>query len=240
VVDSIVSPDAGTDLRGALLRPLMDALPPGSRVTWWAHDGDRGLADSLGLAEGRRLLQMRVALPLTGETGELPTRPFRVGIDEPQWLEVNNAAFAWHDEQGNWDLEMLRQREREPWFDTDGLLVHEVDGAMAGFCWTKMHGVPGDERREAVGEIYVIAVHPRHRGTGLGRALTIAGIDHLARAGAHTCMLYVDAGNEPAVRLYASLGFRTVHAEQAFVGRQGRVARPESVPASSSASPATT
>jgi hypothetical protein len=41
-------------------------------------------------------------------------------------------------------------------------------------------------------------------------------------------MLYVDAGNESAVRLYASLGFRTVHAEQAFVGRHGTAPRPAS------------
>lgn len=225
VVDSVVSPQAGVDLRGDLLRPLMDALPQGSRVTWWAHDGDRALADSLGLAEGRRLLQMRVDLPIRAETDPLPTRPFEVGSDESRWLEVNNAAFASHDEQGNWDLAMLRQREREPWFDAEGFLVHEVDGAMAGFCWTKMHGVPEGAQRDPVGEIYVIAVHPRHRGTGLGRALTLAGADHLARAGARSCMLYVDAGNESAVRLYASLGFRTVHAEQAFVGRHGMAPR---------------
>jgi predicted GNAT family acetyltransferase len=30
-------------------------------------------------------------------------------------------------------------------------------------------------------------------------------------------MLYVDADNAPAVALYAALGFRTVHAEQAFI-----------------------
>jgi hypothetical protein len=43
-------------------------------------------------------------------------------------------------------------------------------------------------------------------------------------------MLYVDAGNQAAVTLYASLGFRVVHAEQAFVGRHGRAGMPASRP----------
>ncbi|MFM8311877.1 MAG: mycothiol synthase [Ilumatobacteraceae bacterium] len=231
VVDSIIGPHEHDALRSDLLRPLMDALPAGSRVTWWAHDDDRDLAGSLGLVEGRRLLQMRVGLPVDEPGDILATRPFSVGADEANWLEVNNAAFAWHDEQGNWDLEMIRQREREPWFDPAGFLVHEVDGEMAGFCWTKLHPSASGADPRPIGEIYVIAVHPRHRGTGLGRALTLAGIDHLATVGARACMLYVDAANQPAVTLYASLGFRVVHAEQAFVGRHGRAGTVATQPA---------
>jgi mycothiol synthase len=226
VVDSVIGRNEHDSLRGDLLRPLMDALPAGSRVTWWAHDDDRDLAGSLGLVEGRRLLQMRVGLPVDEPREVLATRPFTVGVDESRWLEVNNAAFAWHDEQGSWDLDMIRQREREPWFDPAGFLVHEIEGEMAGFCWTKVHPPAAGVDRRPIGEIYVIAVHPRHRGTGLGRALTLAGIDYLSTIGARACMLYVDAGNQAAVTLYASLGFRVVHAEQAFVGRHGRAPMP--------------
>lgn len=214
VVDSIVAPTAAPGLKADLLAAILTELPAGGHVTWWAHDDDREAARSLGLGDGRRLLQMRVDLPIHQPGPRLSTRAFRVGIDETAWLEVNNAAFDWHDEQGGWDLETIRQREREPWFDPDGFLVLDIDSEMAGFCWTKLHRSP--DGGTPIGEIYVIAVHPRHKGTGLGRALTLAGIGHLTDAGAGACMLYVDADNAPAVALYTALGFRTVHAEQAF------------------------
>ncbi|MFZ9628798.1 MAG: mycothiol synthase [Ilumatobacteraceae bacterium] len=228
VVDSVVAPDAGEHLRADLLRPLLDALPADSHVTWWAHDDDRRLAESLGLSSGRRLLQMRVDLPLDVPHEQLATRSFVVGEDEAEWLEVNNAAFAWHHEQGAWDLDTIQQRELEPWFDPQGFRVLEMDGRIAGFCWTKVHAAAEPQSRGPVGEIYVVAVHPTHRGTGLGRALTLAGIDHLERVGARACMLYVDADNAPAVGVYAALGFHAVHAEQAFVrdGTHDSASRP--------------
>ena len=57
----------------------------------------------------------------------------------------------------------------------------------------------------------MIGVDPDAQGIGLGRALVLAGLDHLARI--RRCpngVLYVAAANTPAVGLYESLGF-TVH-----------------------------
>ena len=111
---------------------------------------------------------------------------------------------------------MLRQRQREPWFDPSGFLLHERDGRLAAFCWTKLHDAP---RLEAVvGEIYVIAVDPDFHGLGLGRQLTIAGLDVIARRGVTTGMLYVDAANDTAVGMYERLGFHTHRTDVAFSG----------------------
>lgn len=197
----------------------------GGPVHWWVfeptslHDD---LARRFGLAPGRRLHQMRRPLPVEPERDPPPrliTRPFEVGVDEAAWLEVNNRAFHWHPEQGGWDLDSLKARQQEPWFDPAGfLMVDEVDPegrrTLVGFCWTKVHA----DAKPVLGEIYVIAVDPAAHGRGLGRALTLAGLAHLAQGGVPVGMLFVDADNEAAVALYRSLGFEVVRTDRCYVG----------------------
>ena len=92
----------------------------------------------------------------------------------------------------------LDARMAEPWFDPAGFLL-AVDAAdrILGFHWTKVHPRHGDH--PAIGEVYVVGVTPEAQGTGLGKALTVAGIRHLQDQGLHAVMLYVDADNVPAV-----------------------------------------
>ena len=51
---------------------------------------------------------------------------------------------------------------------------------------------------------------PTERGNGLGRALTVAGLAHLRALGLPEVMLYVDADNSAALRLYEGLGLRAL------------------------------
>lgn len=197
------------------------AVEGGGHVHWWvfeptaAHDA---VAAAVGLSAGRRLHQMRVPLPID-QPFDLVTREFKPGHDEAAWLAVNNRAFQWHPEQGGWTPATILSREDEDWFDPTGFLLHERDGRLAGFCWTKVHA----DHDPVLGEIYVIAVDPDFHGLGLGRALTLAGLDHLARptptrAGIDVGMLYVDADNAAAVGLYHSIGFTIHRTDRAYVG----------------------
>lgn len=221
-LEQVVDPhhrDAGRRVAGALLSAALDvvAAQGGGHVHLWvpqATPEDNVMAEAAGLTRGRQLLQMRRPLPLPSDDPAAPTRAFVPGQDERAWLEVNNRAFSWHPEQGGWDLDTLLARESEAWFDPDGFRLHERDGRLAGFCWTKIHA----QVEPKLGEIYVIAVDPDFQGLGLGRSLVVAGLRWLEAKGLTVGMLYVDAGNEPAVRLYDNMGFEVDHTDQAYVG----------------------
>lgn len=188
----------------------------GGPLFWWVDDptgGDRAFAAEHGLEPGRALYEMRRLMPAE-QHAAVETRSFRPGTDEAAWLAVNNRAFADHPEQGGWTLDTLRARMGEPWFDPDGFRLHEVDGRLAAFCWTKLH----TEREPKLGEIYVIAVDPDFHGQGLGKQLTLAGLDWIAGQGMATADLYVDAANTAAVNLYERLGFTVHRTRQAFAG----------------------
>jgi ribosomal protein S18 acetylase RimI-like enzyme len=59
--------------------------------------------------------------------------------------------------------------------------------------------------------LFDLAVAPRHRRSGLGRAVSRAMLDWGGQMGAETAWLQVLADNQPARGLYAGLGFETVY-----------------------------
>lgn len=184
-------------------------------------------AEIAGFVPVREVVQLRRPLPLPGELRAGPLehpararlRSFRPGVDDAAWLAVNHRAFAWHPDQGDWGPADLAERLAAPWFDADGFLVLDgPDGRLDGFCWTKVH--PATATDPELGEIFVIGVDPDAHGTGLGRVLVVAGLDHLAGRGLRTGMLYTEADNEPALALYRSLGFTRHHADRWYRWRR--------------------
>jgi mycothiol synthase len=216
----LIDPDRRRQGLGLALVRALIAEADGHPVRLWAH-GDlpaaAGLARSAGFERFRALWQMRRSLrdPLAEPAFPAGStlRTFVPGRDEKDWLDLNARAFAKHPEQGAWTRDDLELRERETWFDPAGFFIAERHGVMAGFHWTKVHGPggPGGPGRpgapEAIGEVYVVGVDPGERGTGLGRALTLAGLHYLRDRGLSQAMLYVDEDNVPAIRMYQALGF---------------------------------
>lgn len=198
----------------------------GADLRIWAH-GEHpaalALARELGFRRDRVLYRLRYPLDEPPAERELPPgirlRPFVIGQDETSWTTVNNRAFASHPDQGGWDPDAIVLRESEPWFDPAGFLLaeRESDGALVGFHWTKIHPAGTADPDAPVGEVYVLGIDPDAQGTGLGAALTVAGLRYLYERGMRTAMLYVDATNEAAVRLYTKVGFAPWITDTAFV-----------------------
>jgi len=198
---------------GTALISALTAGADGHGIRLWAH-GDlaaaAALARSARFTRFRALWQMRMsfgarALPGPVFPAGVSVRSFRPGEDEESWLEVNRRAFAHHPEQGSWTREDLELREAEPWFDPGGFFLAERDGRVIGFHWTKVH--PAGLEGSPIGEVYVVGVDPGQQGGGLGRALTLTGLEHLRHLGLTQVMLYVDESNTAAVKMYTSLGF---------------------------------
>ncbi len=188
---------------GQIQATLADA-ETGTSIQLWLErttDGDDAFAADLGFQPYRDLWRMQRPLPTDRST--IATRGFVPGTDDSEFIRVNNRAFHWHPEQGGMTSAELADRMAENWFDAEGFRLHERDGRLAGFCWTKVH----PDENPPGGEIYAIAVDPDFHGQGLGKPMTLAGLDHLSDQGLTVGFLYVESDNHPAVATYRSLGF---------------------------------
>jgi mycothiol synthase len=211
---------------GAVTTILIDAAAThvahhgGGTLTCWilgATDVDDATFDAAGLRAARTLFEMRAPLPITEAVrwpDGIEVRTFGAPHDAAAWLDVNNRAFGEHPDQGGWSEATLHRRMDEPWFDPTLFLLAFDPVGLAGFNWLKQH--PAVDPDPALGEIYVIGVDPRTQGSGLGRALAVAGLHAVYERGAATGMLFCAATNTSALTLYRSLGFSVHRTDRAY------------------------
>ncbi|NKY92689.1 mycothiol synthase [Gordonia sputi] len=196
--------------------------PDGPTPRAWAHGdlpGAQALAASMGLHKQRELLQLRRDVAADGS--DLPPlvvdpsielRTYAGPADDAEILRVNNAAFAWHPEQGGWSSAQITERTSSEWFDPAGLfLAYDVDDptTLLGFHWTK-------QQDAGLGEVYIVGVDPAAQGRGLGRMLTLAGLHYFADRRIGTVMLYVEGDNTAALHTYERLGFARYAVDVAY------------------------
>ena len=217
-VEAVVHPQhRGKGLGALILKKAIKIC--GDRTRIWSH-GDlpaaKAIAASLNLERlWSNLLMSKSLGEVQPVTSKYPIRKFIPSLDNQAFLALNNNVFADYPDQGGWSEDDLKVRVNESWFGDKGFFVAEDKGELIGFCWTKIHGAhthshtggDDDHGHEALGEIYVLAVNPDYKGQGIGRDLTIAGLNYLKYQGLNNVMLYVGVENKPAFKLYKSLGF---------------------------------
>ncbi len=197
------------------------ALARGARQAW-AHGnlpGAQRLAAEHDAHATRRLLVLDIdsaaidSAPLVWPPG-FGLRSYSGPDDDAQVLAVNRAAFTDLPDQGSWSMADLAARTGADWFRPDGLLLllDQEAQRLAGFHWTKIH--PTGEC-----EVYVVALDPAYQGHGLGTRLIQAGLNHLRDGACPRVMLYVDAANTKALRVYRQLGFRQAREDILYAAR---------------------
>jgi len=120
--------------------------------------------------------------------------------DRQRYLEVEAAVFP----QSPRTLEELVFYMRS-WDGGSAITAFDDQGDIVGSVmayWYGAHAVTED--------IFVV---PEWRGKGLARYLIGEGIRYLAQNGKGAANLEVRESNQPAVRLYQSLGYRVVNTE---------------------------
>jgi ribosomal-protein-alanine N-acetyltransferase len=126
-----------------------------------------------------------------------------------------------------WDLEEVVELERElfpddPWSpeqfwgelahvpETRWYAVHTDDAGIDAYVG--VFAIPPDA------DLQTIAVAPRAQGRGLGRELLDRAIAEARHRGCSQVMLEVAHDNEPAIALYASVGFESLGRRRDYYG----------------------
>jgi ribosomal protein S18 acetylase RimI-like enzyme len=169
-------------------------------VTSALAPAEQGGFRSLGFEEYERLHLLSHNLQDIGRPSREAERLLRRGRagDWPAVLDVDAGAFApfWRLDAGGLReaidaTPVSRFRVASPGRRADAVLAYSVTG---------LSGTQGYLQR--------LAVDPTHRRRGLGRALGLDGLHWLRRKGVGEAVVNTQLGNEPALALYLSLGFR--------------------------------
>lgn len=116
--------------------------------------------------------------------------------DVPQFVYDAFYPNGWEKRQ---KAEVAKLLENEP----GNIWLAFSERSLAGFLGLRVH--PEDQ----MGEIYIIAVSPRHQRQGVGQQLMAFAEGHIRSVGMKLMMVETigDKGHEPARRAYESFGF---------------------------------
>lgn len=97
--------------------------------------------------------------------------------------------------------------------NAEGVFVWQEGETVAGYVTTRL------DPDSKIGWIPNIAVRPQFQGSGIGRRLLEAGIEHMRRAGMECAKIETLEQNAVGSRFYPSLGFEEVARQIHYVMR---------------------
>jgi diamine N-acetyltransferase len=116
----------------------------------------------------------------------------------------------------------LEETRSEEYFRTargvHTILVAELDGELVGYVQFGDVTIPEIDARRGDRGLHRVYVDTELQGRGIGCALMDAALSHPRLADAERIYLAVWEENEPAMRLYTTLGFRAVGTTRFTIG----------------------
>jgi mycothiol synthase len=179
------------------------------RQAEWATSAARQAGFAVVRSIQHMLLPATTPLPVTHAIRNVSIRAMRDGEDQAVLDALNR---NW---DGTWDFVPIRLE----------LLASDLIGQRSGMLLAVQadrdtlilatcHAVfdPTETNPDGQPRAWIsnLTVDPEQRGRGLGRAMLVAGLEHLRARGAGSITLGVDAGDPAPLRLYQSVGFETV------------------------------
>ena len=126
-------------------------------------------------------------------------RPSRGQAEVADYVALHQAAFNSTTMREGWRTRTLQMPQYRPELD---LVAVAPDGRLAAFCvgWLHPH--------QPLARIEPMGVHPDFHRLGLGKAIIITQLQRLHARSVQFVSLHTTADNEPAINLYAPLGFQ--------------------------------
>jgi mycothiol synthase len=165
---------------------------------------------ALGFKFVRRYQRMRRGPQPSADPANAPgVELSRLQEGDHQVLSVlQNASFATHFGFSPNDPDDIRHRLHLPGTSPEDVVAARKDGEVVAYCWTRVE----DGKEGLTGAVWMTGVQPSHQGTGLGRIILRAGLQHMLAQNVRYIELEVDEENGSARHLYITEGFEDIHA----------------------------
>jgi mycothiol synthase len=209
----VVDPEFRNQGIAKLILRKIEELSNPKPLRLWAHGNvpaAKQFTKNLNYEPIREIIQLKLSLLNVisdlNFANEYKVSTYQGDEDNETILQINKNSFSKLPDQAAWNSQDLQLRLNEHWFDPEGLLILRKDIAPVAFCWTKIH-THDEAEHQPLGEIYVLAVLPEFQNRGLGKQLMFWGLQHLRKKGLSEAILYVDAKNLKAMKIYQEIGF---------------------------------